>query len=69
MAMIRGAGAEQGDAQSINVGEDNNDALRDSEDLEDFDPVALLGDQALWPTWYSASLENESFGSVSLQIP
>ncbi|KAF5483230.1 hypothetical protein CGCF413_v014643 [Colletotrichum fructicola] len=67
MAMIHGA--EQGDTQSINVGEDNNDALRDSEDLENFDPVALLGDQALWPTWYSTPLENELFGSVTVQIP
>ncbi|KAF3801523.1 hypothetical protein GCG54_00014739 [Colletotrichum gloeosporioides] len=67
MAMIRGA--EQGDGQSIDVGEDNNNAVLDSEDLGNFDPVALLGDQALWPTWYSASLENESFGGVSLQIP
>ncbi|EQB51322.1 hypothetical protein CGLO_09152 [Colletotrichum gloeosporioides Cg-14] len=67
MAMIRGA--EQGDGQSIDVGEDNNNAVHDSEDLGNFDPVALLGDQALWPTWYSASLENESFGGVSLQIP
>ncbi|KAF0320503.1 fungal specific transcription factor [Colletotrichum asianum] len=67
MAMIRGA--EQGDTQSINVGEDNSDALRDSEDLENFDPVALLGDQASWPTWYSAPLENELFGSVTVQLP
>ncbi|KAF4845384.1 hypothetical protein CGCSCA4_v006833 [Colletotrichum siamense] len=66
MAMIRGV--EQGDTQSINVGEDDNDALRDSEDLENFDPVALLGDQALWPTWYSAPLESELFGSVTVQI-
>ncbi|KAF9878119.1 fungal specific transcription factor [Colletotrichum karsti] len=60
MALIRDAQQRVESMEDTDLG--NGLVQDDAADLETFDPVALMGDHALWPTWNSA-FEVDTFGS------